>query len=363
MKNDFYRLDNILSKNGIFNILLGERANGKSYAVKEYCIRQAFEIQNISCSLVRRLDEDIKASVISDYFNDEGLIELVKKLSNGKYNCIQYYQRKFYFAFYDKEKEKISKGFPFCVVFALSNAERYKSSTVYPTMETVIYEEFTTEKLYLKNEVDKFMNFCSTLFRLKTGKVFMIANKVSRVCPYFNEWTLKGIPSMKQGQLDEYIFKTLEGNDVKICVEMCASPSHAKSGMFFGKNAKVISGGEWETHEHPHINGDLCEYDVLYSLTLKHMDFSFNILLLNHKEKEFQCVYVYPSGIKENERILSEEYSISRLVSPCLDSRNRAECLISDLINKNKMVFPTNLIGEDFETIVKNMKKYPFSLL
>ena len=364
MKTDFYRLDRILKTGATWNVLLGERANGKSYAVKEHAIIEAFECNNISCALIRRLDEDVKASIINAYFNDEGLIELVKKLSKGRYNCITYYQRKFYFSFYDEDKDKITKGFAFCVVFALNNAERYKSSTVYPTLKTVIFEEFTTEKCYLTNEVSKLMNLCSTLFRLNTGKVFMIANKISRVCPYFGEFGFqKGVPKMKEGQLDTYTYKTLDGNDVKISVEMCASPKHAKNGMFFGKNAKVINGSEWETHEHPHLFGSLSDYAQLYELTLEHMEFAFNILLLQHYEEGFLAVYVYPATVKKHDRVLSEMYSTSDLITPTLDSRIKAEVLIADLIARNKLVFPSNLIGEDFETVITNMKQSPFTLV
>lgn len=364
MKRDFYRLDRLLDIGACWNILLGERANGKSFAVKEYALNQALLEGNITCALIRRLDEDIKASVISAYFNDAGLIEMIKKKTDGRYNCIHYYQRKFYFAHYDSETDKITKGFPFCVVFALANAERYKSSTVFPTLKTVIFEEFTTEKYYLTNEVSKLMNMCSTLFRLNTGKVFMIANKISRVCPYFQEFGFqRGVPKMKEGQLDTYTLKTLDGDDVKIAVEMCASPKHAKNGMFFGKNAKVINGSEWEVHEHPHLDGKLSDYDKLYELTLEHMEFTFNILLLAHKTQDHLCVFVYPAKIKKCDRLITEEYSTSQFVTPALDSRFKAEVLIQDLVERNKLVYPNNQIGEDFGTVIQNMQQNPFNLI
>lgn len=363
-KMDFYRLDRLLDIGATWNILLGERANGKSYAVKEYAINEALKEGNITCALIRRLDEDIKASVISAYFNDAGLIEMIKKKTDGRYNCIHYYQRKFYFAHYDSETDKLTKGFPFCVVFALANAERYKSSTVYPTLKTVIFEEFTTEKFYLTNEVSKLMNLCSTLFRLNTGRVFMIANKISRVCPYFQEFGFqKGVPKMKEGQLDTYTFETLDGDKVKIAVEMCASPKHAKSGMFFGKNAKVINGSEWETHEHPHIQGTLSDYDIIYELSLEHMEFCFNILLIAHKTEDFFAVYVYPAKIKRFDRLITEAYSPSDMVTPALDSRIKAEVFMQELIERNKLVYPSNLIGEDFNTVINNMKQNPFNLI
>ncbi len=216
--------------------------------------------------------------------------------------------------------------------------------------------------LYLKNEVEVFMNLCSTLFRLHTGIVYMIANKISRVCPYFSEWSLRGIPKLKEGQIDDYIFQDSQGTEVKICVEMCASPKHKKSGMFFGRIGKNIDTSAWSSKEYPHLQGDYADYDILYALSLEHLDFKFNIMLLQHKIEDFLCVYIYPSKMKISDRLITEEYSTDFLKSPCLNARNKAEVLINELVNNNKLVFPSNLIGEDFYSTIKNMKKYPLSL-
>lgn len=363
MASDFYRLTEMDKHNPNYAILLGERANGKSGAVKERVIEKALEKQTIVCGLIRRLQEDIKASVIKTYFNDNFLIDKIKKLSKNKYNYIHYYQRQFYFAHIDKEGN-IEKGFPFCEVFALSDAERYKSSAVFPNMEIIIFEEFTTANRYIngQGEVEIFMNLCSTLLRLHKGTVYMIANKLSRVCPYFSEWSLRSIPRIKEGEIHEYIYQDSQGTEVKICVEMCASPKHKKSGMFFGRIGKQIDSSAWSCKEYPHLIGDLADYDKLYSLSLEHLDFSFNILLLCHKTEDFLCVYIYPKKMQISERLITEEYSSNILISPTLQSRNKAECLIHDLINQNKLVFPCNLVGEDFYSTIKNMKKNPFLL-
>ena len=41
-KQKFYRLTEILKHNAQYNLLLGERSNGKSYSVKEYCVEKAY---------------------------------------------------------------------------------------------------------------------------------------------------------------------------------------------------------------------------------------------------------------------------------------------------------------------------------
>ena len=42
MKQRFYNIKNLLSKNAQYNILLGERSNGKSYATKYMMLWEAF---------------------------------------------------------------------------------------------------------------------------------------------------------------------------------------------------------------------------------------------------------------------------------------------------------------------------------
>lgn len=75
----------------------------------------------------------------------------------------------------------------------------------------------------------------------------MVANTISRVCPYFQQWSLQNIPKMKEGQIDRYRI-----DETDIAVEM--SPSRKeKSKMFFGQAAKSIQGGQWESSVFPDL--------------------------------------------------------------------------------------------------------------
>ena len=355
----FYSLKEINKIDAQYNIILGMRSNGKSYAVKEQLVNESLKKGAVCGVLIRRLDADIKSSIIANYFDDIP----VEKLSKKKYDCFTFYRDYFYFG-NRNEDGTITKGEKFCRVLALSNDERYKSSTVLPDVTTIIYEEFTTNKLYLNNETERFLNLVSTICRNKSVKVYMIANKISRVCPYFSDWGLKGIPSMdtEKGQIDTYELRTLDGDIVKIAVEMCAPSENKKSGMFFGLSAKNIDGTDWQVKERPKLKGTVKDYEVIKELSLQHMDFTFNIMLLCHKKEEFMCVYVYPAHVKVHDRLLTDQYSTNPQHTPTLHAKNKAECLISRLINDNKLVFPNNLIGEDFNTTIANMDKYPFAL-
>lgn len=359
---NFYRLDALDNHDPDYAIILGERSNGKSYAVKERALSHALEAKKVTFVLIRRYDADIKTALMSTYFNDTGLKKLISDKTEGEYNGVVFYQGYFYTAFTDADGKNL-RGYAIGAAMALNDDERYKSSFVQPEVVDIIFEEFTTNKLYLSNEVTRFMNLCSTILRLHKGTVYMIANTISRVCPYFNEWNLRNIPSMQFGQIDEYLFEDSQGTKVKVCVELCASPEHKKSGMFFGRIGKTIEGGQWETKERPHLHGDLSEYEIMYSLSLEHMNFKFNIYLICHKTDGFMAVYVYPASVKTFDRVLTQDYSTDIFKTPTLQKRNKAECKIAELVKNNKMVFPTNLIAEDFYTVIQNMSCNPFSLM
>ena len=57
MKEKFYRLDNILSKNATYNVIFGERSNGKSYAVLKHALEEFWEHRS-QLAIIRRWSDD-----------------------------------------------------------------------------------------------------------------------------------------------------------------------------------------------------------------------------------------------------------------------------------------------------------------
>ena len=69
----------------------------------------------------------------------------------------------------------------------LSTAQQLKS-TNFPDVYYIIFDEFIIEEgqgHYLKNEVKSFLGLIETIARTRDVKVFMLANAVSEVNPYF----------------------------------------------------------------------------------------------------------------------------------------------------------------------------------
>lgn len=353
-KNGFYTCKDILKEKALYNIILGERSPGKSFAVKREALEYAWKMQLPTIGLLRRYEEDIKNDAVTEYFGDNnansGTSGDIRKITGGEYDMIISYRSDLYFAVRDAETGAVVRGLCCGKVYALNSDERYKSRQ-FPYMHDLIFEEFVTQKLYLRNECTRLQNFVSTLFRKREGRVWMIANSISRVCPYFYEWGLSKIPYMDPGQIDRYII-----DDTLIAVEFAPS-APKKSRMFFGKSAKSIQGGEWETDNYPSLPDDYENYDIVYEMYLRSSFFEhvFLIQLLVDEDGD-QLVYIQPvlKKIIPELPILSDEFSVSRNVHRYLRREHKAENKIARLFSDKKVCYSSNLTGADFTGVIRN---------
>jgi hypothetical protein len=83
MKQKYYRLDSINKLKAAYNILLGERSNGKSYAVKEFSVMRAWESDEQRFIMLRRWETDIKPSLVEQYFADCPISVITKNKCDG----------------------------------------------------------------------------------------------------------------------------------------------------------------------------------------------------------------------------------------------------------------------------------------
>lgn len=353
-KDGYYSTADILKYKAEYNIILGERSPGKSYRVKADALREAWKRQQMTFIILRRYDQDIKTDYMQSYFADnmrhDGAYGDVFKITDGEYDSIAVYQGKIYFA-NKTENGKYVYGLQCGRTMALNLDERYKGQQ-YPTVKTVIYEEFVTRSTYLTDEPNRLMNLISTICREQEIKVFMIANTISRICPYFYDWALINIPKMEAGTIDTYKL-----DDTLIAVEFCKSRGK-KNKMFFGEVAKSIQGGAWETKTVPHLPGEYDKYDVVYQMYVKEQGFTFKLELLINDDAE-KLVYVYPYTkqlLRPDIPVLSAEFSSDPEVRPYLRKKIRAEIDIQNLWAENKVCYASNLCGADFKACISNMK-------
>lgn len=355
-KKRYYRLTNILKHKAQYNVLLGQKSNGKSYAIKEHVLMKAYH--NISQFVyMRRYQMDVKTSDVEFYFSDMPIYSI----TNGEYTCVVAYRNQLYFGNFDEETCKVVKG-PVIGRYVYLSGYNHFNSQAFPGIGDIVYEEFVTDSMYIDNEPTLLQKFVSTIARDNPDvQVWMIGNTISRVCPYFEDWQLRNIPRQKPGTIDEYRFtrfdeETQQEIETLIAVEYCES-NGSVSGLFFGKAAEHITGGQWQTREMPKMPGKRSDYAMLYELVLSDIGFNFVLQLMCDPYTGGQFVFVYPhSGRRQISRKITNVFSADPLTTTSLNVKIKAEEKMRELINSGKICYSDNLTGSDFENVLNNRK-------
>ena len=99
-KQKFYSLDNILSHNATYNVIFGERSNGKTYSVLELGLKN-FVNENKQLAIVRRWQDDFTGKRGRTMF--DGLVAngVISELTDGEWTDVYYYGSRWFFCKYD----------------------------------------------------------------------------------------------------------------------------------------------------------------------------------------------------------------------------------------------------------------------
>lgn len=266
----YYSLTNILKRNAQYNIIFGERSNGKTYACLKYGIEQ-YAKHGYEMAYIRRYREDFIGKRGASLFEAICGNGEIKKLTNGMWTDVYYYSSRWYFCKY-VDGTRITDEKPFCYGFALSAAEHDKS-TSYPNITTIVFDEFITRQNYLVDEFTILANVISTIIRQRTNVIiFMLGNTVNKYsCPYITEMGLKHFRDMKQGDIDIYKYGDSE---LIVAVEYCMPNKKGKPNNYYfafdNPKLSMITSGEWEIEIYPHLpykykpKNVVCHYYICY---------------------------------------------------------------------------------------------------
>lgn len=348
-KRTYYNISNLLKTNAQYMMLLGQRANGKSYQVKKTCLEDAYNGKG-NFVYLRRYRADLKQAYVTSYFADMP----ISKITNGEYDSVRAHNGFIYLVEVtedgDGKRKQIGR---YC---ALNEAERYKSQ-VFKGFNNIIYEEFITDSYYLTDEPRLLQQFISTVARLDEVKVFLVGNTLTRVCPYFHEWCLDGVLKQKQGTIELYHYH-MEENTVTIAVEYCSNTNN-ENKMFFGQSAKQIITGEWDVKELPKLPRKQYEYEMVYEIKLVYQSFRFCMQLLVEPKNGGIICFVYPmTKDREMDRTITDTFSDLPNVNSRLDKDIRPEMLLIKCLQMDKVCFSDNLTGSDFYKVIEKMNIY-----
>lgn len=350
----YYSLDNILSKNADYNIIFGERSNGKTYAALKYGIERYIKTGE-QMTYIRRWREDLRGKRAENLFANHVANGLIEELTDGKFNEVFYLSNKWFLSYYDKDKNKrYPDSTPFCFGFCLSEQEHEKSSS-YPNVTTIVFDEFLTRRIYLPDEFMLYMNLLSTIIRQRDNvKVFMLGNTVNKFCPYFQEMGLKNVGVMEQGTIDIYRFGE---HGATVAVEYCDTIVKQKASnkyfCFDNQNLQMITGGKWELAVYPHLP---CKYkpkDVLFVFYIKFNDAILQGNIIQVGDENFCYIHQKTTPIKDEDNSLI--YSLEMNGKPnykrkLISNASYIESQVSRYFATDKVFFQNNEIGE----IVRN---------
>lgn len=343
MAKKYYDISNILETKAQYMILLGQRANGKSYQAKKTVLEDVY-YNDRKFVYLRRYKADIKTKAVESYFEDMP----ISKLTKGEYKGIIAWNGSIYFSQLN-DKGEVVKGKEIGKYCALNEYERYKSWS-FVDYDWIIYEEFITDNVYLTNEPTLLQQFVSTVARHRQITVILVGNTLSRVCPYFNEWCLEGVLKQKQGTIEMYHHHV--GEDIiDIAVEYCANANYDNK-MFFGQTSKQIISGEWDTVDVPKLPRSQQEYEVVYEVLVEYQTFQFVLDLMIEPINGGVIVFVYPfTGVRKIDRKITQVFSDNPLISARLDTTKRPEWLINECFRNGKVCYSDNLTGSDFKHV------------
>lgn len=358
MAKKYYSIAKIKSVQADYKMLLGGRNIGKSYATKEdvviECIKNDWQF-----TYLRRWDRDIKGTYVVNYFNDLNF-KKIEEETGVHYSNIYFWQGKIYLCNIDdndKAVDKLHIGY----AHSLSQNERYKSQ-MFPRVAFTIFEEFITDQLYIADEPTILQEYASTIYRERQACIYMIGNTISKLCPYFNEWNLGNVLSMKTHDISifENTTEVLTGDGkkdivVKIAVEMCGAEG-VFSKVAFGSAANMIVKNEWRQKTVPRLDKDIIKsMKVIYNIFVYCDNLVFKMELCNYDHEIFWYVKPHTTEVRDmnKQRIVSNTPTISRYQTNGFIPMNDREKIAFALLKNKKVFYCSNECGTDFQQVLE----------
>ena len=354
----YYSMKKLLATGARYLIAFGERSNGKTYQALLYALTQYIK-NGGQAAILRREKEDFKGKRAAQYFdnlvyNGDGH-NIVKELTKGKFDSINYYAGKWFLATYDDELCKyINAPEPFAYAFALSDMEHEKGNS-YGKVTTIIFDEFMTRgsnsRGYLVDEFILFMNTVSTIVRARDNvKIIMCANTVSKYCPYFEEMGLKHVRQMKKGSIDVYNYGD---SGLKVAVEYCDSPNGFKASdvyfAFDNPKLKMITGGEWEIDIYPHLQTKYGPKDIKFSYFVLFNEYILQADIVIKDNEAYTFIHKKTTPVKNENRdvvFTTDADQRNNYFGKLTKPTNKAGKKILYFFAANKVFYASNEIGE-----------------
>lgn len=362
--SDYYDYTAIMGVDAIYRVIIGQRSNGKTYGWARRCIDHYLR-DGLPSAYIRRMDEMIKPKNIQALFDPH--LEYIKEATKGEYNGIEYRTNGWYLTRMERNAagawERVAKDMqPFCRSYAISTIETTKGADN-GAVWSICFDEFMTRQFYLANEFVLFTQLLSSIIRDRDGvQIFMLANTVTKSCPYFKEMGLYRVLKQEQGTIDVY---QLGQDGDKIAVEYCAAVDTIKKKVskyyaFDNPQLEMITQGSWEMALYRHAPLNLSQYRVICTFFVEHDGLTIQGDV--HLYQGYPIIFWHfkTTEIKDPEHTII--YSQDVVDGNPLHQRDvktvfcRAQNMIFDMIRTQKTFYADNETGEAVAAYLKTQK-------
>lgn len=356
--NKYYSSKKIRKLGAIYNMIIGQRSNGKTYDWKQNALEDYRDKKSRS-AYIRRFDTEIAPKNLSTLFDSND----IEKIFNGKWNAVDYKKHQFTLCVKIDGEIVMKDEEPFCDVYALNTWEASKGADR-GYVSSICFDEFMTRRAYLTDEFVIFQNVLSSIIRDREDvTIFMLANTVNKYCPYFKEMGLTRVENMQPGDIDLYSFGE---TGLTVAVEMCAESKNTqkvkKFYAFDNPQLDMITKGTWEVALYPHSP---CKFTKKEILKRFYIIFNNKIIAgdIVKTDEKFFIFYHLHTGRKppdeewndylKNEIVYLEQNDGYFLHQKYLnDAPTEYHQLINKMIRMEREFFSDNQIGE----IIRNWK-------
>ena len=235
---EYYSGTKLLRYKVPYRLIIGERSNGKTYFVKNYCYehfiktgRKFVYLRKRKDSISRKEMKKLWADLNDDRILDE-LHDTIKYTPDAGF-------------YYDGENERRTVGY----ALSLEDYES-KKGIPYNDVDIIFFDEFIEQRGDMEDEWKRFINLVSTIRRKRDDvEIFLVANTITRYSTYFENFGID-IKRLKQGEIS-YIKHEL---GVELAIEYCRSLNKTGNKLnadkYFGFDnspvSKMIMYGEWD---------------------------------------------------------------------------------------------------------------------
>lgn len=359
MADKFYKLDSILSRDAHYNVIFGMRSNGKTYACKEYGIKNYVK-HGKQFAYIRRWDLDLQRGRGATLFDDMVANGFIDKITKHEWNNVTYKSRRWYFSRYEEDRLVLDNE-PFAYAFSLSSAEHDKS-TSYPNVTTIVFDEFLTRGDVCDDEFVRFTSVLSTIIRQRDDvKIFMLGNTVNKYSVYFEEMGLSNVRKMNPGDIDIYRYGE---SALTVAVEYADIPNKKKqkSNVYFAfqnPQLEMITSGKWEMQIYPHCPVKYKPKNILKSFFIEFFDDILQGDIVNVDSDIFVFIHQKTSEIKDRRRdlIYTNVESHQRNIFKGFGLNDSLiGKVIVDAFNHYRVFYQSNQIGEIVHSYIKATK-------